>query len=47
VRFDLRLQVGDLLFGRCNRIRAGDEAAWRWCPARDRDERARELRRVA
>src|SRR3954453_10416246 len=42
-----RLQVGDFLFGGGDGIGAGDEAARRSFLARNRDERARELRRVA
>ena len=47
MRFDLRLQVGDFLFGGGDGIGAGDEAERRSFLARNRDERARELRRVA
>ena len=44
---DLRLQVSDLLLGGGEGIGAGDEAARRLWLVRNRDERARELRRVA
>jgi len=47
VRLDLRLQVGDFLFCGGNGIGAGNEASRRRLLARNRDQRARELRRVA
>jgi hypothetical protein len=47
MRLDLRLQISDLLLGGGDGIGAGDEAARRWFLVRNRDERARELRRVA
>ena len=47
VRVDLRLQIGDLLLGGGDGIGAGDEAARRRLLAGDRDERSRELGRVA
>jgi hypothetical protein len=46
VRLDLRLEIGDLLFGGGNGIGAGDKAARRSFLVRNRDERACELRRV-
>ena len=47
VGVDLRLQIGDLLLGGGDGIGAGDEAARRRLLARDRDQRLRELGRVA
>jgi len=47
VGVDLRLEIGDLLFGYGDGIGAGDEAARRRLLARDHDERLRELGWVA
>jgi hypothetical protein len=40
-------QIGDLLLGRCNGIRARDETTWRRLRARDREQRLSEFRRIA
>jgi hypothetical protein len=47
VRLDLSPQIGDLLLGAGNRIRASDEPAGRRILGCNGDERARELRWVS
>jgi hypothetical protein len=47
VCLDLRFQIGDLLLGVGDGIAAGDEAARRRVLVGNRDQCARELRRVA
>ena len=46
MRLNLRFEIRDLSFGSSDGIGARDEAMRRWVLARNRDERARELRRV-
>jgi len=47
VSSDLRLEIRDMLLGEGDGVGAGDEPARRGLLAGDRDQRPRELRRVA